>query len=111
AIALADASGMPALVLEDAGPQDLEQWLHRRSLAPPAFLRLAYQAAAILARLHQQGLIHGDVCPSNLVVGPSGERLTLIDLDTANAESALATTVPSELHRSLAYVAPEQTGR
>src|SRR5262245_37387727 len=42
--------GQPALLLADAGPSNLKQWLRRRPLPPDQFLRLALQLAETLAR-------------------------------------------------------------
>jgi predicted ATPase/signal transduction histidine kinase len=97
----------PALWLEDAGPHNLKQWLGGRPVAVPVFLRLAIQLAGHLADLHRQGVVHGDLTPGNVVV--DGERLTLIDFETAVAPSA--PDLPGEPDAELLYIAPERTGR
>jgi predicted ATPase/signal transduction histidine kinase len=104
----------PVLWLEDAGPWDLKQRLGGKPLAVPEFLRLAIQLTEGLAGLHGRGFIHGDLSPGNVVVDVvDGERLTLIDLETAAAVAPAAPveSVPADPDTELLYVSPEQTGR
>src|SRR5207244_6415845 len=82
ALGLIEIGALPALVLVDAGPVNLATWLRRRALSPEVFLDLAIQLAETLARLHDHGILHRDVNPTNVVVGPD-DRLTLVDLGAA----------------------------
>ncbi|MFE8604601.1 AAA family ATPase [Archangium violaceum] len=102
-----------ALVLEDAGPRNLQEWLARRPLELDTFLVLAPQLATILAGLHQHRVIHRDINPTNLVLAEDGLRLTLIDFDSSTKEPDLLSPggMPEEFQWTLPYVAPEQTGR
>src|SRR6185436_17299328 len=100
--------GQPALMLADAGPVNLKDWLRRRPLAPDRFLPLALQLAETLARLHARRLLHRDLNPTNIVVGP-GERLTLVDFGAATVLDGPG--VPARLAGALPYLAPEETGR
>ncbi|WNG59931.1 protein kinase [Archangium gephyra] len=104
---LLEVTGDLALVLEDAGPFDLEQRLGQKPLELGSFLELAIQAADIALHLHQRNVIHRDINPSNLVVRPDTWRLTLIDFGTATR----ATGLVGASEGTLAYIAPEQTGR
>ncbi|PTL79867.1 ATP-binding sensor histidine kinase [Vitiosangium sp. GDMCC 1.1324] len=110
-----DAAKLPALVLEDAGPQNLQEWLHRRPVAMDAFLELAVQLAGIIASLHHQHVIHRDINPTNMVVSANAgsHHLTIVDFDLSTKVAGLAPPgdVPGELQWALPYVAPEQTGR
>jgi signal transduction histidine kinase len=93
----------PALVLPDAGPHNLREWLRRRPLEPRAFFPLAIDLTAILAALHARGVIHRDVNPSNIVVGADGQTVTLVDFDVATSAGVPEEGRPPSL-------APEQTG-
>jgi serine/threonine protein kinase len=108
-----DASNLPALVLEDAGPQNLQEWLHRKPVTVDVFLELAVQLAGIIESLHRQHVIHRDINPTNLVVDAGGQHLTLVDFDLSTKVAGLAPPgdAPAELQWALPYVAPEQTGR
>ncbi|XSF16909.1 AAA family ATPase [Myxococcus faecalis] len=113
-VSLEDApSHPPALVLEDAGPHNLQEWLRRKPVDLERFMALALQLTGILTRLHEQHVIHRDLNPTNLVMSADGTHLTLIDLDLATRVSGIAPSsdLPGELQWALPYVAPEQTGR
>jgi diguanylate cyclase (GGDEF)-like protein len=85
------------------------------SEAPPARERLpgvARQVAEILAAVHARGVIHKNVSPATIGVDPDG-RAMLVDFDLATtfAEERPGFTHPGEINGTLAYLAPEQTGR
>ncbi|MBN1209986.1 MAG: AAA family ATPase [Myxococcaceae bacterium] len=112
-LALEEVAGMPALRLEDAGPQDLKAWLKRKPVGIDTFLMLALQLSDIVAELHRQHVIHRDINPANLVMAADERHLTLVDFDIATKVAGLAQAagVPGELQGTLLYIAPEQTGR
>ncbi|PTL78248.1 ATP-binding sensor histidine kinase [Vitiosangium sp. GDMCC 1.1324] len=111
--ALEDAAGVPALVLEDAGPHDLREWLRRNPVEPDTFLELALQLVEILGHLHRRHVLHRDLNPTNIIVSAGTRRLTLIDFDLATRVSGTAPTssIHGELESALPYIAPELTGR
>ncbi|MCY1079845.1 ATP-binding sensor histidine kinase [Archangium lansingense] len=106
-LSLEEVAGILALVLEDAGPVDLEQHLGQKPLETGLFLELAIQVTGIVLELHQRNVIHRDINPSNLVVRPDSRQVTLIDFCTATK----ATGLVGASEGTLAYIAPEQTGR
>src|SRR5439155_2754897 len=112
--ALAELAGQPALVLGDAGPQNLDEWLRGRPLDAGAgeFLDLAIPLTEVVARLHEREVLHRDLGPTNIVVSADG-RLTLVDFDAAVIVPGLGRSggVPPALEGALPYIAPEQTGR
>jgi predicted ATPase/signal transduction histidine kinase len=111
-IAFEPVAGHPALILEDAGPQSLKEWMHRRELSPESFLDLAGQLAEALVGLHGRRIIHRDINPWNVVVDPR-QRATLVDFEAATRVPGLEAHagVPARLDAELSYVAPEETGR
>ncbi|PTL81382.1 ATP-binding sensor histidine kinase [Vitiosangium sp. GDMCC 1.1324] len=106
-LGLEEVAGILTLVLEDAGPLDLEQHLWQQPLETGLFLTLAIQIAGLVRSLHRRNVIHRDLNPSNLVVRPDTWQVTLIDFGTATR----ATGLVGESEGTLAYIAPEQTGR
>lgn len=75
--------------------------------APPsdeyeAVLSLARQMAAALDYAHRNGVIHGDIKPSNVLLSPSGQPF-LIDFNLARERDSLS----GPLGGTLPYMAPE----
>ncbi|OJT19961.1 hypothetical protein BO221_32675 [Archangium sp. Cb G35] len=112
-LALKEEAESVTLVLEDAGPRDLREWLKRHPAEPDTFLELALQLARILAELHQRYVIHRDLNPSNIILAGQEPRVTVIDFDIATKAAGLAdaASLLGELELTLPYISPEQTGR
>jgi len=102
----------PMLVLADPGGEPLERLLGR-PLEVAAFLRIAVPLAAAVGRLHARGLIHKDLKPANILVDtPSGGVwLTGFGIASRLPREHQAPAPPEVIAGTLAYMAPEQTGR
>src|SRR5262249_40162189 len=112
-LALEENGGAPVLVLEDAGPRNLRGWLQHTPLSVPVFLDMATELANVLAAVPRQNVVPPDINPGNVVVGVD-RRLTLIDFGLAIrgvGSARRGATGPIEVAGTLAYIAPEQTGR
>jgi PAS domain S-box-containing protein len=98
--------------VSDAGFRSLEGMLGG-PMEVGDFLRLAVAIASALGRVHQQGLVHKDIKPANILVNPhSGEvRFTGFDLSSRLARERPQPRPPESIVGTLAYMAPEQTGR
>src|SRR6266404_3942881 len=66
-LALARREGRPMLILEDPGGEPLDRLLGQ-SMELSRFLRFAVGLATALGKLHEQGLIHKDIKPANILV-------------------------------------------
>lgn len=104
--------GRMVLLLQDPGVEPLA-----KLLGPPLdvgrFLPLAIGAAAALGKIHQHGLIHKDVKPANIVVGSvDGKvRFTGFGIATRLPRERQSPDPPETIAGTLAYMAPEQSGR
>ncbi len=102
----------PMLILEDplGTPLDL---LLNGAMDIAQFLRLATRVAAALGHVHSRGLVHKDIKPANILVNAAGDRAWLMGLGMASRlPRERQWAQPSEyLVGTLAYMAPEQTGR
>ena len=104
--------GRIMLVLEDPGGELLEG-LPGAPMDLARFLRLAIGIAIALGKLHQRGLVHKDIKPANIVVNcTDGQaRLTGFGLASRLPRERQAPDSPESIAGTLAYMAPEQTGR
>jgi len=99
-----------SVVLADAGDTSLAGLA--KPLAADDLIRLAVPLARAVAGMHRREVIHRDITPANIVVSADG-ALCLVDfaLATSLAEIRLEFTHHTEIMGTLAYLAPEQTGR
>jgi diguanylate cyclase (GGDEF)-like protein len=98
------------LLLRDIGGSPLTG---AAPLGPARLVGLARDLARTLAGVHRRGLLHLDISPANIVQADPDSPPELIDfhLATLAAEEHRGFTHHSEIAGTLAYLAPELTGR
>ncbi|TCK84326.1 AAA family ATPase [Paraburkholderia sp. BL9I2N2] len=104
--------GRTLLVLEDPGGKPLAQLLGA-PMEMGSFLRLAVGIATALGKLHQRGLVHKDLKSAHILVNcADGQaRLTGFGIASRLPRERQAPEPPETIAGTLAYMAPEQTGR
>ncbi|WP_434424216.1 AAA family ATPase [Nannocystis pusilla] len=112
-VELAQLETGPALVTERWGELSLQQLLSREALPVVVALRLGAALARALGRVHSRGLIHRDVKPQHVLVDGARGDVRLIGFSIAVRRGAYVAenAAPELLAGTLAYMAPEQTGR
>ena len=77
------------------------------------FLRLATTLAGAVARMHERGLVHKDIKPANILVDVARDRTWLMGFGIASRllRERQSPEPPELIAGTLAYMAPEQTGR
>jgi serine/threonine-protein kinase len=96
------------LVMELVDGESLATLLRRMGrLRPADTMNLVAQAADALQGAHEQGLVHRDVKPGNLLVRTDG-TLVLTDFGIARALGASSVTTKGEVLGTPSYLAPEQ---
>jgi serine/threonine protein kinase len=121
------ANGIHYLAMEYLAGETLQEVLDRQGrMTPVEAARLIHQALLGLQHLHECGLVHGNLEPTNLMVVPCPEsawqdstaQATVKILDLSLSRSLLDKAAPAADHPrfagtdygpgALAYVAPEQ---
>jgi signal transduction histidine kinase len=100
------------LLLEDNGGEPLELLLVL-PLQVGHFLHLAITIAGTLSKIHRRGLIHKDIKPANIFVNRATWAIALTGFGIASRLTRERHTpaLPEFIAGTLAYMAPEQTGR
>src|SRR5258705_702098 len=98
--------------LEDNSGERLERRLGQ-PLTVAEFLQIALPLATALGQVHARGLIHKDIKPANILVDRTSGSVWLAGFDNAShLQREHQTPAPPEvIAGTLAYMAPEQTGR
>ena len=106
--------GGSALVIEDMGPASLGEHLKADGpLDVDVGLAVAIDLIRTLGEVHEQGVIHKDVNPDNIVWCDSMTRPALVDfgISTTFSHHRSGFTAVPRIEGTLPYIAPEQTGR
>src|SRR5262249_21002081 len=111
-LALAPHQGRTMLVLEDPGGEPLDRLLGRPMESAP-FLRFAIGLSSALGQLHVRGLIPKALKPANVLVPPATGQAWLMGFGVASRlpRERQSPEPPEVIAGTLAYMAPEQTGR
>jgi signal transduction histidine kinase len=110
-VQLAEAPRYPeSVVLADAGPASLAG--QAKPLAADELAGLAVRLGRAVAGMHGRGVMHRDITPANIVLSGDGAPC-LVDFALASslAEIRPEFTHHTEIVGTLAYLAPEATGR
>ncbi|MBR0750419.1 AAA family ATPase [Bradyrhizobium japonicum] len=114
-LAIARHEERTILLLKDPGGEPLDRILERDRGQPlnlTRFLSTAIGLARTLGQVHQRGLIHKDVKPANVLVDDAGNAwLTGFGIASQLPRERQLPEPPEFISGTLAYMAPEQTGR
>lgn len=103
----ADGSVRCYLVMEYVAGHSLADLLAMRGrLSVPSVLSLVAQAAEALEAAHAAGVIHRDVKPGNILLGPDGQ-VTLVDFGIARVAGTAGMTSTGMVMGTLSYASPE----
>ena len=111
-IALTQQQSRTMLVFEDPNGEPLDRLL-RRPMELKQFLRCAIGIAAALGQVHRRGLVHKDIKPSNVLANAALDQAWLMGFGIASRlpRERQRAEPPELISGTLAYMAPEQTGR
>ena len=95
------------LVMELVDGPSLSTFLRDGPLSSQDAATLGARLADALAYVHEQGIVHRDVKPSNILLGSDGEAW-LGDFGVAQLHDASALTIAGTTLGTVGYMAPEQ---
>ncbi|ESA34860.1 serine threonine protein kinase [Leptolyngbya sp. Heron Island J] len=101
------------ILLEDFGGHSLNFWLSTSKLSLEEVLSIAIKITESLTAIHVANVIHKDINPSNIIYNRETGQLKIIDfgISTHLGWENQSVQNPNHLEGTLAYIAPEQTGR
>jgi PAS domain S-box-containing protein len=104
--------GRTILILEDPGGEPLDGLL-ALPMELRDFLRLAVELSGAIGMLHDRGIIHKDIKPANVLVNQATGQVWLTGFGIASRllRQRQMPDSPEVIAGTLAYMAPEQTGR
>ena len=110
AIHSVDASGrLPYLIMPLVTGESLQQRIEREgSLSLEEILRIGSQAARGLQAAHDQGLVHRDIKPGNILLERGVERVMLTDFGLARAVDDASMTRSGVIAGTPQFMSPEQ---
>ena len=103
-----EEDGHPWIIMELLPYQSLRDLVRADGpLAPAEAARIGLGVLAALGAAHAEGVLHRDVKPANILVGPDG-RIVLTDFGIARAVDSPTLTAAGALVGSPSYIAPER---
>ena len=101
-------AGEPFLVMEYVDGLDLRAFMKSASLSIDASVYIAAEVLRALAYAHEQGVIHRDVKPHNVLISRVGEvKLTDFGLAKLYNHNSISLTKKSGIRGTVGYIAPE----
>jgi serine/threonine-protein kinase len=97
----------PYLVMEFVDGPSLADVLAADAIGPAVALDVIAQTAAGLSAAHRAGLVHRDVKPGNILIGPGGQ-VKVTDFGIAHAAGQAPVTGPGLVMGTAQYLAPER---
>jgi hypothetical protein len=102
-----DEDGLPWIVMELLRGESLHEVLRRGPVDAVEAARIGLAVLGALRAAHSVGIVHRDVKPANVLLGPQG-RVVLTDFGIAHVQGEESLTVSGEFVGSLEFVAPER---
>lgn len=106
---VSEFNDLPYLVMPYVKGKSLQKRIDRDGpLAIEEILRIAMQTARGLAAAHDQGLVHRDIKPGNILLPDNVERVLITDFGLARAADDASLTRSGVIAGTPQYMSPEQ---
>jgi eukaryotic-like serine/threonine-protein kinase len=108
---IVEEDGRPWIVMELVPYRSLRDIVREDGpLRPAKAAEIGLGVLAALRAAHAEGIVHRDVKPANILIGPE-DRVVLTDFGIARAADSTALTTSGVLVGSPSYIAPERARR
>ena len=105
---IVEEDGHPCIVMEFLPYKSLREILDEEGPVPPdRAAQIGLGVLGALSAAHAEGILHRDVKPANILVGPDG-RVVLTDFGIARAADSPTLTADGTVLGSPSYIAPER---
>lgn len=105
AVGLEDVDGMgKCIVMEWVEGMTLAEWLEGEHTREERH-QVAQQLMNALSHIHQHGVVHRDIKPTNIMITSNGQQVKIIDFGVADTDVHASLKQPAGTH---SYMAPEQ---
>ncbi len=99
--------GTASLIVDWVDGEPLTNVLRKNShLSVKRSIDIFEQVANALDAAHRAGIVHRDISPSNIMIGP-GDRITVIDFGLSGGTETATVTIDGTVTGTPRYVAPE----
>ncbi|MCB1178232.1 MAG: serine/threonine-protein kinase PknK, partial [Leptospiraceae bacterium] len=104
---------LPVIVSEYFEGISLKEFILFRNLNLKDFLKISIELAQTIGEIHDRGVIHKDIKPSNIIVSKDLSIIKVTDfgISTRLRLETFHNNALESLEGTLAYISPEQTGR
>jgi predicted ATPase/class 3 adenylate cyclase/predicted metal-dependent HD superfamily phosphohydrolase len=102
-----------AVIYPAEGFVALSRFANMHPISLETFYQIAIQMTELVAQIHAESIVHKDINPGNFLIHPESRKMSITGFGIAATLSRGSTSSTSlvELEGTLAYIAPEQTGR
>ena len=106
---VSEFDGLPYLVMPYARGPSLQERVDRQGALPLVeVLRIGHQIGCGLMAAHEQGLVHRDVKPANILLSDDVDRVLITDFGLARAVNDASVTNTGVIAGTPHYMSPEQ---
>jgi eukaryotic-like serine/threonine-protein kinase len=95
------------MIMEHVEGSSLDRKLAEHRMQPGRAVHYACQVLSALGHAHRNGVLHRDVKPSNILIGP-GDHVKLTDFGIASLTADPGLTMTGRTTGTLCYMSPEQ---